>query len=341
MRDVRGLLLVLVCVFLSACHEEVLIDPALLPSSERGALTQGRYFVAGGGTIDEVVRQEDGTATLGRVHEEAGCVFSGLTAHRQYLYGACTTFVPVPVPGGPPTLFPVGAVLVRVDLDRPEGDARRVMRAPLRGPSLFPNGMATDARGRIYIANSYSFVAGAFGQPASAALLRVDVNDEAAFTIAQSDLLSATEGFPVPNGVQIEGSTLYLSSLNRLYRGTLTRAGALQGLTVVHEADPSSAFDDFAVLPGHKILLTELTNPFPAVAQLVYPGVSFPEEPLSRLALVELRGSGSKLLHEHRFTGGVRPSSVTVVPEGDDAPPALYVTDYFRGGVHRLSLGRP
>ena len=36
--------------------------------------------------------------------------------------------------------------------------------------------------------------------------------------------------------------------------------------------------------------------------------------------------------------GGVRPSSVTVVPEGRRDPPALYVTDYFLGGVHRLSV---
>ena len=330
-------LLILACAFLSACTEEVLVDSAQLPSSEKGAVALGRYFVAGGSALLEVVRQKSGAVTLVRIHEESDCVFTGMTARRHQLYAACTRIVRVPGAGGSSSALPVSSKLVRVDLKKPEGDARRVKEAPLNGPTLFPNGMAWDAKGRLYIANTYSFLAGALGQPTSPAVLRVQVTNEEAFTITQSEALPASQGFASPNGVQISGDTLYLTSMNRLFRAKLGAAG-LEGLTLVYEADRSSAFDDFALLPGGGVLLTEVTNPFPAWLNLVFPGTALPEVPVSRLALLELAGSKPRVIHEHSFTNGLRPSSVSLVEEGRHQTPALYVTDYFQGGVYRLGL---
>lgn len=328
--------LLLVFVLLQGCQSDQLVGSAELPSSENGASTMDRFFVVGGASIYELTSGRGGTRSVEAIVTRDDCLFGGLTSHGAYLYAACTNIAVVELPGSDPMSFPLWSDLVRVDLDLDDADPGRIMAASLDGDNLFPNGMAVDDNGSIYISNSYAFLAPAIGLSGSPALIEVRVIDEATFDIGQVGALDAMAGGFSPNGLQIHDERLFLASFNQLFEGTITDAG-VEDMSLIYETEPSNIFDDFAILPYDILAVAEITNPFTSFVEMIYPGTSHADTPTSQLTYVATQGSrAGEVVHEHPFDPEVAPSSATLVV--DETGLCLYVTDYFSGGLQRVSF---
>jgi hypothetical protein len=331
---------------LAGCEEfSEAVPPEDLIQTERGAFTgSGRFFVIGvrpdgrtdaGGWIVEITAASDGSyattnrvaaylegtadGRLGGAPRGQPCFFSGMAAQGEVLYATC-----------------VGeerAALVQVDLTA--GSVRagyfttcnaEPAAASCQYRTFYPNGMAIDAAGRIYVSDSAAHVGELLAGPGSPTLTQIHVDAQAAAeggALAfrhrawfSTDLLS--DG-PSPNGVQIEGDVLYYANGANINKIRIAPDGSA-GEFRVHYAGPLATYiDDFAIRDGAIV-----------TAQALAPGlVALSASPFSGTA----RETGS-----YSMPLDAVPSSVSFQPEGRALgrifpEDSLAVTSYFGGGV--------
>jgi hypothetical protein len=278
--------------FACACSVELeqVITPAELDTSERGAFTDdGRFFVIGthpegrsdtGSWIVEITRGSDGKylstnvlagaiegtsdSTLAGTPLGAACVFTGMTVRGKRLYAGC--------------VLPDFSRTALIEVDTAARSVRagyftscnaEPSSAPCQYSVLFPNGMAADAAGRIYFSNIISHLSITSDVPEitvegshSVGQVTLDANNDQpgklSFTYRDwfsTDIFS--DGL-APNGIQIEGQTLYYAAganINRVQIQSDGKAGA----SGVHYTGPALTYiDDFAVRDQQMVLARTL-----------------------------------------------------------------------------------
>jgi hypothetical protein len=347
---------VVALTLLAACELTLTqrVSPTQLETSERGAFTaDGRFFMIAtrsadksdaGGWIIEVTKAasgeyvatdyvpgalegtEDGTVT--GAPRGPRCMFGGMTVYGQLLYAACYA-----QEDGRASLLQVDTQSRTVRSGYLNGCATATSAAPCA--AFYPNGMAVDSAGRIYVSNTQSHIS-VQGDNVNVevqgahTLTQVSVDAAASqagqLVFQQRDWFNAdifTDGF-VPNGVQIAGATLYYAAGANINAITINADGSA-GEGHVHYRGPAlTMIDDFAIHDGRM-----------ALARILPPAVVGLERP-SLLGVV-------RELATHSMPLDAIPSSITYqanVPVGAPLFPegALVITSYFGGGLYVLAF---
>lgn len=328
--------------FLSGCDittegHTVLLDPDEAPQAERGGVAaDNRFFMISGNQILEL----DGAHQTSVIYQREDCVFSGMATVGSTIYGACTALGNAIEINGQATGLPKWSDLVRIDLAKAPSDPKYIAETRLGDDSLYPNGMAVDAKGDIYITNTFAVIfqlLPRFSADAIDAISRVRIVDEENFTISKTSALPADQGGMSPNGIQIQGDRLWFVSMNVLYEAQIGDEG-LVNLKNIYQTRLVRMFDDFAILPGNRVAIAEF-NTVGLVADVLFPNAQQSGAP-SQLTFVST-GTGpealraGKVIRKHLLPD-IIPSSATLVNDAEGA--ALYVTDYFNGGLYRVDL---
>jgi hypothetical protein len=345
-----------VCAGCSVTVTQV-VSPSELDSAERGSFTaDGRFFAIGthpsgrsdsGAWIVEITRGSDGAyvstnylagalegtsdGTLSGSPAGGSCTFSGMKAQGTRIYAACVGVTPA-----------WRAALLEIDTQ-----ARTVRAgtftscnaepaaAPCDPTRLYPNGMAIDASGRIYVSNMLEHLQLANDVPSieiegTGSIRQIVVSADAPDARTLSFTHRAWFGTDIvtdglaPNGIQIAGQVLYYAAganINRVDIGADGNAGAAS----VHYAGAALSYiDDFAVLDGRMLL-----------ARTMPPGLVA----LDRAAAF---GTASELGTRDMDWDAV-PSSVSYqadVPAGNSVFPAgsAVVTSEFGGGLYVVAF---
>ena len=286
------------------------VAPEVIPISENGMATaDGRFFVVGGHRLYEIA----GGPVAFRAEQllDERCTLSGGVARGNVLYLACT---------GEDELNAT-ASLLRVDPNRPGGlDVRRV-DFPGTGNPILLNGMDFGPDGSLYISNTQALISG------DPAVYRVQILREDPLTIEVSPFLDATiltegvrgSGDIAPNGIRIEGDTMYFSRGFSLVKLSLRPDGSHGPPTLIYATDSLSGIDDFDLVEGRL---------FVAQVGLLDVALGSPVDSM----LLTLNTNGRRLARRRL---NFRPSSTTVVADG-----ALMITSYFGGGLYRIPADR-
>lgn len=332
------------------------ISPSELDATERSSFTaDGRLFVIGlrpdgradaGPWLVEIVKTDDGghtaenlvAGTMGGTSDGTltgtpvgeSCAFSGMKAQGMRIYAACV--VPSDLRAA---LFEVDLAAGTVRTGEFTSCNAEPSASPCEPTAIYPNGMAIDAEGRIYVSNMTTHIVLQGDMPSvslegSGTIIQISI-DKPASESTQLDFthrswFSAdiiTDGVG-PNGVQIEGSVLYYAAgpnINRVDIAPDGRAGAAS----VHYVGPTVSYiDDFAVSDGRMVLARTIP---PAVVAL------------DRAAPF---GTAPELGTQDMGINAV-PSSISYqsdVPAGDSVFPAgsVIVTCWMGGGLYSLSV---
>jgi hypothetical protein len=330
---------------LAACEElGEAVSPEDLTQTERGAFTaSGRFFVigarpegrsdaggwiveigagSGGGylTTNRVAAYLEGTADgrIGGAPRGGPCVFSGMAAQGEVLYATC--------------VGPDSAALLQVDLAA--GSVRagyftscnfEPADASCQYSSFYPNGMAIDASGRIYVSDTAAHLGELLASSGSHSLTQINVDAQASQGAAlvfrhrawlSSDLLS--EGL-TPNGVQIEGDVLYYASGRNIHKVRIAPDGSAGESRVHYSGSLVSYIDDFGLRDGEIVAGRVLPIGLVALSASPFTGTA--------------RETGS-----YSIPSDTIPSSVSFQPEGRSVgrifpKDSLVLTSFFGGGV--------
>jgi hypothetical protein len=300
-----------------------LFAAADMPHTERTVALGQRLFVTSDANLFEVVSEPHGrvrkvslaqatvTLTDGRAEP---AVFLALAAHGRALYATATAFTPSTVP--------YASMLYRIELGPRAGEVAAIASAPFVGHAtpFLPNGMAVDRGGNLFVSNSFGATTG------EAAILKLKVRAEP-FSFVESNWLSADRGGAFPNGVQLDGNTLYLASLSSILQVTVERDGGAGQVGTLYSANPDDFLDDFVLLDG-ELVVCEIDNPFAP-----------PASSTSQLTVVTRTGPnpGTVARVISLASAGIHPSSVIRFRDGGPGDEALLVTDYTGGGLFSIS----
>jgi hypothetical protein len=257
------------------------------------------------------------------------CQFGGMTVFKTRLYAACvkTDFTRA-------SLFEVDVATGTVRTEYFTTCNAEPSLAPCSYVSFYPNGMAADAAGRIYLSNTAAHLDLASAIPAirvegSRTLTQVVVNGVAdspqRLSFTHRDWFSTDilrDGL-VPNGIQIEGNVLYYAAGSNINRIDLREDGSA-GAASVHYAGPAlSVIDDFAVRDGRMLIARAIPPALVAVDRAPAFGTA-------------------RELGTHDMPLDAIPSSIAYqadLPVGNPLFPAgsLLVTSFFGGGLYLLT----
>ena len=298
-----------------ACQVERLIGRDEMPVSENGVFTDdGRFFVAGGDTVYEVVGDATEVRPLTLLRDDE-CAFGGLVDRGNLLYAVCT-----------PTVQGIGAALLhRIDPSRRgTPDVQRIPVPGVERELAQLNGMDFGPDGSLYISNSFALLS------RDPAVLRVSILEEDPLAIEAETFLEASELGPgfreggglFPNGIQIDGDTLYLSRGAELVRMELLSNGEHGPIEPVYTTGELAVVDDFDIV-ADRLVIAEAN-----LLGLFGPG-AFP----SKLVVTDLDGTV-----EREVELSFLPSSTAVRLGGFFGPRAVIVTSFFGGGLYRVSF---
>ena len=320
------------------------IPPSELDTTERGAFTSdGRFFVIGtrpegradaGGWLVEITRDaqghyvannilasttegtQDGTLE-GRPAGET-CLFGGMKTRGMRVYASCATA------GWNVSLLEIDLEARSVRAGKFTSCNAQPSHSPCDPKPFYANGMAIDEAGRIYVSNMLSHLQIQNDPPVISnqgdrTLIQIQLSDEhssateLSFTHRQwfaDDILTDS---PSPNGVQIEGSTLYFAAGPNINRVEIREDGSAGPATVHYAGAPLTYIDDFAVHDGSMVL-----------AKTIPPSVTWVDR------------SGKELGTRDMDFSSV-PSSVTYQDASERTlfPVGSYiVTSFFGGGLY-------
>lgn len=330
------------------------LTPTDLETTERSAFTSdGRFFVIGtraanrsdaGSWIVEVTKSGESyvstNVVFGALEGTAGgvvggapvgdpCFFSGLTVNGLRLYAACFAN-----DASRAALIEVDVQARTVRADYFTTCNAEPSKVPCENTVFYPNGMGMDAEGRIYLSNTASHLDVSGALPAitvegSRTLTQVVVNpnptDPAKLSFTHHDWFSTDifrDGL-APNGVQIEGSTLYYAAGANINRIEI-RPDGTPGAAAVHFAGPAlTMIDDFVVSDGRMVL-----------------GRALPPE-LAAIDRAPAFGTAREIATKPMSLDAI-PSSISLqrdVPGHAPLFPAnsLIITSYFGGGLYVLT----
>jgi hypothetical protein len=338
----------------SACSFAEVVPPDELTQTERGVFSaSGRYLVVGvrpegradaGGWLVEIKKDTAGdyqSENLVAAHLEGtvdgtfsgtpagdACFFSGMAVRGELVYAACVA-------------DDLRSSLLQIDLvtRRVRAGYFSTCNGEPSGASCeptlhYPNGMAIDAAGRVYVSDSIAHVTEIAGEligetVGSHTLTQISVDPLASQGNSlvfrhrpwlDHDILG--DGF-APNGVQIEGDVLYYVAGSNINKVRIRADGSAGELRVHYQGPLLGILDDFAIHNGQIVLARVITPALVALAAAPFTGQA-------------------KELRSYDVPLSAVPSSVAYQPEnpalGRIFPKdALVVTSFFGGGLYVLS----
>jgi hypothetical protein len=339
----------------AACDVQItqVVPSTELETTERGAFTSdGRFWLIGtraegradaGSWIAEVTKADasyaatnvvsgtlEGTSdgTIGGTPVGDPCLFSGMTVFGTRLYAGCVALDATRV-----SFFEVDTAARTVRTAYFTTCNQDPAKQPCENLVFYPNGMAADTAGRLYLSNMISHIALTF-IPAltyrgSRTLTQVVIgppgSDPARLNFTHRDWFSpnlAEDGI-APNGVQIENNVLYYAATTNINRIDLHPDGT-PGAASVHYAGPAlSVIDDFVVHDGRMLIARALPPGLVAIDRAppfgTAPEIGTRDMPFDQV-----------------------PSSLTYqadVPAGNSLFPAgsVVMTSFFGGGLYVLT----
>jgi hypothetical protein len=281
-----------------------------LPNSENIAFTEdGRQFVAlatsSNSRIVEVTQSDSGYQAT-TLQTGQGCMFSGLTAKNNMLYAGCSV-------GTSNT----GSVkLYQIDPDDPDRYSPIELDKTMVS---YANGMTLDNQGNLLISNS--FANSFFGSKPS--IVKVELAGGDNFVAQTTPWLTGyTSGFP--NGIQVDGDTLYYANASDLYSIEISPSTGTAGtVTKVYTVGSQYWIDDFAVGPDY-LAISRIGNPYNN------PGANGVVAIVDKNSYTEIK----TILPE---SGQYKPSSVAISRGLPFGYGHLFVSDYYNGGLYLIS----
>lgn len=242
------------------------------------------------------------------------CLLTGLTSDGTYLYGSCTV-----IDESGSLQAAQGAELFRMLPDDYSSRLSQFDRHAYENP-LWYNGMALDDNGDLYMSSSDA----SYGQ---ASIVKVDLP---APTEVFMPTLSGWLNFSsesLPNGIQIEGNTMYYSTGQKVSAITINDDGSAGVQSTKYTGSYLGLIDDLTITDNH-IVVTEID---------LY---GFGK---NSLVLVEKNPAPAPLWCWYNCstnlkidTGAIKLSSVVEDKHGDIVEAgALISTSWFQGGIHK------
>ena len=291
------------------------IEPAIniisgteLPNTENLAFTSdGSLYVAQaayGGSIYRISKDANGKYKAHDfVQGPDNCRFSGMTSSGITLYAACQT-------------QSSGTYLMKVEL---LDDILDIQSKKLDIDHGLANGMAVGPDGSIYISDSNSVVT---------TIMKVTITNPDTFEFTVEPWLSKEYAINMPNGIQIEGDLMYFADRYKI-RTIKIEADAPGAVEDFYTTDNSMLIDDFAITPTHL-----------AIAEISYMSAVMNGAGAGGHTIILDKEDG-KQLQKIEATQKYQPSSVIYDSEGIFAEDALFVTDYFLGGLYLIERDYP
>ncbi len=308
------------CLLAVSLHAREVISPDLLTATENAVFTDdGRYFVAGSDGIHEIRSEPDVNCAqdsnsglfaclmVAPALEGESCIFRGMTTDGIYLYASCA------VHPKNNTLIPAK----RSALYRVLPGEQRVDELLIRDfdDVLVPNGMAVGADGSLYLSDTTA----SLGILKKTAIVKLTFIDESTLEFVTEPWLPASPLYSLPNGIQIDGDTLYFVGGHNLWKINI-RADGSAGFPILkyHTHGVTKLMDDLVILPNEI-----------AVAEFgLINGLGF-----NKIVLIKRRGFG----FPKRIRTGLTQLSSLAWEQGELFTSGSFVgTSFLQGGLHEF-----
>ncbi|MBB6521502.1 hypothetical protein [Pseudoteredinibacter isoporae] len=308
------------CVLSVSLQAREVVSPDLLTATENAVFTDdGRYFVAGSDGIHEIRDEpaancaQDFNSDLyvcplvAPALENESCIFRGMTTDGTYLYASCA------VHPKNNTLFPATrSALFRV-LPGTDGVDELITRD--FDDVLVPNGMAVGMDGSLYLSDTNA----SLGILKKTAIVKLTFTDETTLDFVTEPWLPASPLYSLPNGLQIDGDTVYFVGGHNLWKIKIRGDGSA-GFPILtyHTHGVTKLMDDLVILPNAI-----------AVAEFgLINGLGF-----NKIVLIKRRGFG----FPRKILTGLTQLSSLAWEEGDLFTPGSFVgTSFLQGGLHEF-----
>jgi hypothetical protein len=339
-------LLVTLTGLLQACIITEPVSHAEVKATENIAFTSdGRLFVVGENTskeswIFEIDKKSDGSyshtpyvkGTIGGTVDGgidapalgADCRFGGLTAKGAQLYAACIQsggFLGLGAEAV--SLFKVDTTanseLIKTGTMTDSNFIQADNESPFDPNWFMANGMAVDDQGRLYISNTKASLA-----PNRDAISQVEITENGDTSFLDFNHRTWISGNEfLPNGVQIEGDTLYYAGGSDILKTKINNDGSASDIKLHFNGADLATIDDFAINDGY----------------IAYSKVSVP----GAVVILNPAAFDRTARHHSSIPMSVIPSSIAyqrVYPNGNTlfAEGDLLVTSFFSGGLFRIEF---
>lgn len=283
--------------------------------------TDGSYrpapFVKG--TQDGTRNGFPNDATVG-----AECTFAGLTAKGTKLYAACAKSGGLFGLGAESiTLYQVetkpGQVFIKTGRMEDSNFLQQDHEKAFDPNWFFANGMAVDSAGHVYITNSKASLAS--NRDAISQVTITDSGNSNFLDFKHKTWLTGNEFFP--NGVQIEGNTLYYAAGSDIDKVRIKSDYSAGEVRTHFDGSNLATIDDFAIEQGY----------------IAYSKISAP----GSVVVLKPASFTSTAKHLTTVIMPVIPSSIVYQKDmpGDSelfAPNSLLVTSIFSGGLYQIEF---
>lgn len=284
-----------------------ILSAAELPHSENGTFTDsGRLFVAStdyGESIYEITKNSDGSYnSIPAIQGPDDCRYTGLTSSGNTLYAACQT-------------ASSDTYLMQIKVSE---DGLSTISKKLPNNPALANGMAVGPDGSIYISDSQN----AYSMTKSAPIFKVVVTNDATFEFTVEDWLGTEHIIKFPNGVQIEGDTMYFADHYKVRT------------IKIEENGPGAVEDFYTTTSANMIDDLTITPDYIAISEIKYPASTSGSNVTGHVILLDKeKGDVVQQIAADKI---YEPSSIIYDHDGIFGEESLFVTDYFKSGLYEI-----
>ncbi len=285
-----------------------ILSAAELPHSENGTFTDsGRLFVAStdyGESIYEITKNSDGSYnSIPAVQGPENCRYTGLTSSGNTLYAACQT-------------SSSDTFLTQIKVSE---DGLSTISKKLPNNPALANGMAVGPDGSIYISDSQN----AYSMTKSAPIFKVTITNDETFEFTVEDWLGTEHIIKFPNGVQIEGNTIYFADHYKVRTIEIDENGNPGAIDDFYTTTSANLIDDLTITPDYI-----------AISEIKYPTSANGSNTTGHTILIDKEsGETVKQIAADKI---YEPSSIIYDRDGVFGEESLFVTDYFKSGLYEI-----
>lgn len=278
-----------------------------IPHTENGTFTDsGRLFVAStdyGESIYEITQNSDGSFNaIPAIQGPDDCRYTGLTSSGNTLYAACQT-------------ASSDTYLMQIKVSE---DGLSTISKKLPNNPALANGMAVGPDGSIYISDSQN----AFSMTKTAPIFKVVVTDDETFDFTVEDWLGTEHIIKFPNGVQIEGDTMYFADHYKVRT------------IKIEENGPGAVEDFYTTTSANMIDDLTITPDYIAISEIKYPASTSGSNVTGHVILLD-KETGD-VVQQIAADKIYEPSSIIYDRDGIFGEESLFVTDYFKSGLYEI-----